>query len=238
MNTAALIRRDDANLLVSFTEEAIKLRDDALALSGVVGKVTNAEEQSTAVLAQTELQRILNLAEDARVACKAPVLEFGKKIDAAKKAFVADLDAEMLRVSTLVGDFQAVEQAKARAAENARLAELSRLEKEKAEALAKATSHEQIDAIQEHYSNKIAVEAAPPAAPARADGQVVKQDWDITVSNPYELAKYHPACVKIEPRLSEIKQLLNDGVTVKGIVATRVTKSGVRLGKQPAAIEV
>lgn len=238
MSETAIIRRDDANLLVSFTEEAVKMRDDALALSGVVGKVTNADENTSAVLAQTELQRILKLAEDARVACKAPVLDFGKKIDSAKKAFVADLDAEMLRVSTLVGNFQAVEQAKARAAENARLAELSRLEKEKAEALAKANSHEQIDAIQEHYANKIAVEAAPPTAPVRADGQVVKQDWDITVSNPYELAKYHPACVKIEPRLSEIKQLLNDGVTVKGIVATRVTKSSVRLGKQPAAIEV
>lgn len=238
MSETALIARDDGKLLVSFTEAANKMRDDALTVAALVGKVTNAEEQSAAVLAQTEIQRVRQLAEKARVACKAPVLEFGKKIDATAKTFLAELDAEMLRVSTMVGSFQQLEQAKSRAAENARLAELSRIEKEKAEALAKATSHEQIDAIQEHFNNKAAIEAAPPAAPARVEGKVVKTDWEITVTNPYELAKFHPACVNITPRLTEIKQLLADGVTVKGISATKITKAGVRVGRQPVAIDV
>lgn len=43
------------------------------------------------------------------------------------------------------------------------------------------------------------------------------------------LAKSHPGCVKIEPRISEIKSLLNNGVKVAGVNAVRIQKSGVRL---------
>lgn len=241
MSEQALIQRNDAALTVSYTVEAVALKESALALSGVVGKVTNADENAAAVAAQVEIQRIRSLAEKARVAVKAPVLDYGKRIDAAAKEFVAELDEEMIRVSKLIGDFQTLEQAKARAAEQSRLAELSWIEKEKAEALAKVTSHEQADAVVAHFNELAAQSSAivTPTAPVRADGQVVKTDWEITVTNAYDLAKFHPACVTISPRLSEIKQLLNDGVTVKGIKAEKVTKAGVRLSSaKPKAIEV
>jgi len=174
MNEAqALIQRNDAALTVTYTAEAIALRDAALGVSGVVGKVSNPEENAAAVTAQTEIQKVRSLAEKARKAAKEPVLEYGKRIDTAAKEFVAELDEEMLRVSTLIGDFQSLEQAKARAAEQARLTEIAQLEREKAEAIAAAKSHEAVDAIQAHYAEVAQQTAAPViAAPVRAEGQV------------------------------------------------------------------
>ena len=239
MSEQALIARNDAALTVSFTDAAIALRNAALAISGVVGRVTNPDENTAAVVAQTEIQKIRSMAEKARKAAKEPVLEYGKRIDNAAKEFVKEIDEEMLRVSTLVGNYQTLAQAKERAAEQLRVQEIAKIEREKAEAIAKATSHEAVDAIQAHYSEVAQQTAAvaAPAPPVRAEGQVVKTDWEITITNPYELAKFHPACVKIEARLSEIKMLLNEGITVKGVTATKVTKASVRLGAVKA-IEV
>ena len=164
--------------------------------------------------------------------------KFKKRVWKTRDDFLAELNSEMTRVSTLIGDFQTLEQAKARAAEVLRQNELSRIEREKNEALAKATSHEAMDAVQAHYNEVAAQTAIAAPAPIRAEGQVVKTDWEITVTNPYDLAKFHPNCVKIEARLTEIKQLLNDGVAVTGITAKKVTKAGVRLAPERAAINV
>jgi len=240
MSDQALIARNDAALTVSFTDAAVALRDAALEVSGVVGKVTDPDENSLAVIAQTEIHKVRTLAEKARKSAKEPVLEYGKRIDNAAKEFVKELDEEMIRISTLVGNYQALEQAKERAAEQARHAAIAKIEREKAEAIAKATTHEAVDAIQAHYSEVAQQTAAVsiPAPPVRAEGQIVKTDWEIVVTNPYDLAKFHPACVKIEPRLSEIKMLLNEGITIKGITATKVTKASVRLVGERKAIEV
>lgn len=239
MSEQTLIQRNDAALTVSYTAEAVALKESALAIAGIVGKVSNADENQAAVSAQSEIHKVRTLAEKARKSAKEPVLEYGKRIDAAAKVFMAELDDEMLRISRLIGDFQALEQMKARAAEQLRTQELAKIEREKTEALAKVTSHEQADAIQAHFAEQVQQTATvAPVAPIRAEGQVLKTDWEIVVTNPYELAKFHPACVKIEPRLSEIKQLLNEGITIKGITATKVTKASVRLGGERKAIEV
>ena len=236
MSETAIILRDDARMAVSFSAEAEAIKVAALAVGALVGKVTNAAEQAEAVTAQMEIQKVLAVAEKARKACKAPVLEFAKKIDAAAERFITELKEEMTRIATMVGSFQQLEQMKVRAAEQARNAELSRLEREKAEALTKATSHDAADAIAEHYNRQ--AESVPVYEAVRTEGQRVVADWDISVSNPYELAKFHPACVKITPLLGEIKALLRQGISVKGIVATPVVRAGVRVGSAPPAIDV
>jgi hypothetical protein len=232
----AIILRDDARMLVKFSEEAQKLKDAALSAGALVGKVTNASEQNEAVSAQMELQRVLSTAEKARKAVKAPVLEYGKRIDAAAEAFCLELKEEMVRLSRLVGDFQQLELAKARAAEQARNAELLNLEREKAAELAKATSHESANAIQEHY-NRMA-ETLPVREPTRAEGQRITQDWEITVTDIHLLYRMHSQCVELKPRLSEIKNLLKSGFEVKGVVAKPIVKAGVRIGAERKAIEI
>jgi hypothetical protein len=84
---------------------------------------------------------------------------------------------------------------------------------------------------------RVMVESQPVNA-TRTEGQMVKADWEIEVTNPFELARYHPDCVTIEPRLSVIKAALNEGREIKGIKATKVTRAGVRLAPAPKAIDV
>jgi hypothetical protein len=236
----ALIRRNDASLTVDFTEAALAMKQSALASAALVGKVSNADEQEQAVVCQTEIASLLNMAEKARKVCKDPVLEYGRSIDDKAREFVSELKEEQLRLARLVGDFQQLEQARVRAAQQAENERLLALEREKAKELAKAETHEQFDAIQEKFNQRAQFEAPPPEAiaPARASGQRVTEDWEIIVTDVWLLAKSHPTCVKIEPRLSEIKGLLNAGVKVAGVKAERQVKAGVRVGRPAAAIEV
>jgi hypothetical protein len=312
---SAIMLRDDSKREITFLPQAHELKRLALEQSALIGKVENAEQNQTAFQAQAALAEVRKNVEKARVAAKEPVLAFGKLIDATAKAFVEDITQEEWRIGRLIGDFQQLEQAKARAAEQAKKLEEERIERErqqelrriaeaqaeeqrkleaerrrvaeeaasakrkldadKAEAerksreaknakerevaearrkeleareakekeeaerlrieierknaLAAATSHEAFDAANEKFGNmQAAVQSAPVAAPVRADGQKVRSDWDLVISDIWLLAKAHPTCVKIEPRTAEIKTLLNAGVKVSGVIATAITKSQVQ----------
>lgn len=288
MSGQSIIVRDDSKLSITFSKEADALKVEALAISALIGKVTNAAENEQAVKAQAALHSIISGVEKARKEAKAPVNEFGKRIDAVAAKFVDDeLKPEELRIMRLVSDFAQLEQAKLRAAEQVRIreeqrieaerqselariaaeeagrnqklqeaereaqrlaamatsvaekakAEALRVEVEKQRALAAAQSHEALDAVNAHFDEKAA--AMPTlTAPIRAEGQIVRQDWDVVVSDIWLLAKAHPTCVKIEPRISEIKELLRLGVQVRGVTARAIIRAGVRSAPERTAIEV
>lgn len=290
MSNQALIRLDWQAQQASMTEAAAALKNYALELAALIGKVNDASTQEAAVAAQKELAEIKTQAEKARKAAKAPALEFGRRIDQAHETFMADIEDELLRITRLIGDFQQLEQAKARAAEQARIAEERRIQEERRQAelaairaaeaerakleaaereiarqsseatskrakellaqqqaeidrqraLAEAKSHEELDRINAQASQAAAALADKPKyEPVRATGQRVVEDWDITVSDIWALARAHPACVTITPRLSEIKGLLKAGVEkIPGVVARPTVKAGVTRGRQIAAIEV
>jgi len=103
--------------------------------------------------------------------------------------------------------------------------EAERLDREAQAAQAAAAAESQ--RISEAAAASTMAEAKPITA-TRVAGQVVKTDWKIEVINPWELAKFHPDCVKIEPLLTPIKQALNAGITVKGIRAEKITTATVR----------
>lgn len=65
-------------------------------------------------------------------------------------------------------------------------------------------------------------------APAVAQGQSVRTEWQVDIVDIWALARAHPACVTITPRMSEIKGLLDAGAKVVGVSAKRVTIAGVR----------
>lgn len=238
MSTSALIRRDDAKLSASFTEAALALKSHALEVSALVGRVNDAATQQAAVEAQQEIANVLALAEKARKACKEPVIEFGRSIDNAAKLFIHELKEEQVRLATLVGDFQMLEQARVRAAQQAEAERLSALEREKAEALRKAESHDELDRINEKFNVRAIEEATQPIAPVRAEGQRVQEDWEVIVTDPWLLARAHPTCVKLEPLIGEIKGLLKAGVKVSGVSAKKIVKAGVARAKTMQAIEV
>jgi hypothetical protein len=239
MSAQALIRRDDAALKADFTETAVALKSTALEAAALIGKVNSAETQEAAVNAQRQIAELLGLAEKAREACKHPVLLFGRRIDETARAFCKELKEEQIRIAILVGNFQALEQARVRAAQQAENDRLLALEREKAKELQKAETHEQFDAIAEKFNNRAAAEApAEPIAPVRATGQRVREEWNVTVTDIWLLARAHPTCVKIEPMIGEIKTLLNAGIKVSGVKAEKEIRAGVVAGRRMSAIEV
>jgi len=240
MNNQALIRRDDANLKIDFTAAAVELKNRALEAAALVGKVNDAASQESAVSAQRDIANVLNLAEKARKACKEPVIDFGRRIDDTAKGFVQELKEEQFRIAQLVADFQQLEQARVRAAQQAENERLLAIEREKARELQKAQSHEEMEKIQEKFDARARFEAPQePIQPVRATGQRVVEQWSIVVTDIWLLARAHPGCVKIEPRLTEIKTLLDAGMKVPGVNATREIKAGVTAGRPtPKAIDV
>lgn len=105
--------------------------------------------------------------------------------------------------------------------------------------LAQAASLEQMAATQERFNDKsVALAAKPIPTAAKADGQTVRQDWDLSIYDAYALARYHPQCVTINPKPGEIKFLLAQGITVNGVTATPIIKSGTRTTSGQRVIEV
>lgn len=234
MSTALLVRKSD--LAISFTEEALALKREALEAAALIGKVANGTQQEVAVAAQQKLKHVISLYEKARTAAKAPLLEAGRKLDETVKRESLELENEWGRLADMVGEFQRAEMRRVSEERERQRLELERIEREKAEALKAAATPEEKQAVEERAAMQSAV-TEQPIAPVKAKGQVVSEDWEITILNPYELAKFHPDCVNITPRLSDIKARLNQGMPVKGVKAERILKSGVRTTKQ-AVIEL
>lgn len=119
----------------------------------------------------------------------------------------------------------AMESARSRAEADhiAHQAELARLAAAEAEVKAKAEA-------QERAAMDMQVHAA-----AKAHGQSVRMEWEVNVVDLWALARAHPACVTITPRLTEIKAILSAGGKVAGVTAKQVPVVSVRGGK---AVEV
>lgn len=281
-----------ASQLPTFTlnDGAKQLKEGALMSAALIGKVSNADENSLAVNAQKELKRVTQLFEKERKRLKEPIIEAGRKLDRLIQNEVDEVDKELGRLSALTSEFQVAEQRRIREEEEAQRREIARIEAEKqaelrriadeqarvereareareaaerqareatnkaqreaalkarqeaeAKALeaakAAALMSEQQKRIEDDAAAKTMVESKPIQA-TRETGQVVKTEWEISVVNPYELAKFHPDCVKIEPLLTPIKAALNEGREVKGVRATKRLVTDVRTRSTPAFIEV
>ena len=213
----------------SLTPDGEAMIQNALAELAMIGRVSNEQENASAVKAQVQCKEAIDLLEKTRVAIGKPALEFKRKVDDFFAQKKSELQAEMFRSQKLTGSYAQLQIAKQRAEENARKEELSRIEREREAALSKATSHDEREQLQAHYNERAAIESRPPENPLpRPKGQVVRTDWEITVTDPLALARMHPSCVKIEPKLTEIKALLNAGLTLAGVTAVKATTAGVR----------
>jgi hypothetical protein len=245
----------------SIGNDALAQRDEALASAALIGKVANAEQNKLAVAAQKLLKGVSSDFEKARKKLKEPLLEAGRQLDRAVAQAVADVEKEEGRIANLISEFQLAEARRVREEEEAQRRELEKIERAKQEELkriaaeqaeAERKARETTDAAQRQKLEAEAAERAriaqdeairraaesaaaesKPITATRVEGQVMKKDWEIQVVNPYDLAKFHPDCVKIEPLMAPIKQKLNEGITVKGVTAKPILKAGVRGGSAP-----
>lgn len=239
----ALIRLDTAQLTINFKPAAIALKASALATAAMIARVSTPEENAEAVNAQVELKRVESLFEKARVEVTKPLLDAQRSFKATVDKERDELLSELTRISTLVGNYQALQLAKQRAAEAAQRAELEAAERKRQEELAKAKTIEEHAATQEKFNRVAAAITEQPAAPppVRATGQVVKPEWVIDGINDWTLIKARPDLVrKIEWDRVAIKKELELGHKDKlpGVTAHEEVKSTVRLGRVAPAIEV
>lgn len=236
--TTDVIVADKAEMPVfQIAGRALEVRDEALATAALIGKVENAEQNQTAVRAQVALKSVAQSFETARKKLKEPILEAGRKLDRAVAEALDDVQKELGRLANLVSEFQRAEQRRVREEEELQRRELERIEQKRREDLVKAQTPEQVQHVEERAAVQRAAESKP-VAPTRAAGQHVQTDWSIDIINPYDLAKFHPDCVKIEALLTPIKAALNSGITVKGVKAERVIKAGVRVPAGAKTIDV
>lgn len=234
----ALIQRNDAQLSISFTPEAHEMRRKALGEAAAIIAVNGALSQDVAVLAQSRLQSVLRSIESARAECKAPIIAFGRAIDTAAKDFRANLEAEMLRVSRLIGDFQTLEQAKVRAAEAAAKLERDSLERERQEFLAQATSHDEMDEINAEFNRQSQAVSGQIPKPVRANNQAVRKNWEIIKINEFQLCRARPDLVrKIEFDMRRLKEELSNDVKLPGVEAREIVTSSV-ITRHETIIEV
>jgi hypothetical protein len=172
--------------------------------------------------AMAPVQQMLNdfaQAERERAAAEARRIERERQ-EAERVANAERLAAEMRAQAELDATLQAAKSEADRAAAEAK-ATADRLAAE--EAQRKAQELAAARAAQDMQAN----------APSRAAGQTVKLEIEIAVTDLWALARAHPACVKIEPRLSEIKALIDGGVDrIPGVTWKRVAKTTVRTAKQ------
>lgn len=75
-------------------------------------------------------------------------------------------------------------------------------------------------------------------APVKAEGQSVRKEIRIEITDIWTLAKMHPGLVKIEPRNAEIKEMIRLGHKVAGVRSWEETVSSVRVGKQQQVLDV
>ena len=119
---------------VVLNAEAIRLKDEALARSALIGLVNDAESNKEATGAMIDLKRVIAATEKTRKEVKEPILELGRKVDEAAKKFSAELIEEFNRLSRCSADFQTAELERVKAQERARQMEAERIERERLEA--------------------------------------------------------------------------------------------------------
>lgn len=101
----------DVKLAIKLKANAAKI--SALALAGEVVAVTDADGQKRAGEALRRIQSLIRETGQSHKLIKAPVLELGRRIDAAASTFTAELEAEKTRITGLVAEFQKAEMVKA-----------------------------------------------------------------------------------------------------------------------------
>ena len=272
------------------TLAAIAQKNSALANSALIGKVTNAAENKTAIEAMKSLKSLSSQFERERKETTEPLLEAQRKLKRAVDMERDDLDREFGRLECLAKDFALEEQRRIREEQEAQQRELARIEAEKqaelkriadeqarvereareareaAELAAReATNAEARKAAEaariaaEEQSRKAQASAAQAAAltqtvtenadlrsrieakpveAQRAYGQANRKVWVIKQINDFQLMKSRPDLVrKVEWDMLAIKQILNEGGTLPGVIAEEDLKIGVR-GMAMKAIDV
>jgi hypothetical protein len=235
----AMVVHNASTMSIFIPPKALALKKSTLKLAAKIEAVTDAKSNEKAVEIQTIIAGILKEAETVRVEAKKPILDRGKIIDNQIKEFIKELGEANWRLGRLTGEWRQLED-KRMAAEQAKAnEELSRLERERAEATTKVQSVEELDAVNEQFDERAKAAQAPVvAAPAKVTGQTVRTEIKLEVFDINALYLKYPGCVRMEPNLTAIKALLDAKIQLPGVRSWTETVGTVRTPAVKPAINV
>lgn len=164
------------------------------------------------------------------------------RIEAEKQAElkrIADEQARVEREAREAAEAAAKLAAEATNKKQRKAAEAARLESERLAKLAEGRKVFSDNAVAqvESKAGEAAYLASRPIIATKARGQSEREDWEVQIVNPYDLAKFHPDCVTITPLIGKIKGVLNEGREVRGVKAKKILVTNQRAEKS-ALIEV
>lgn len=220
---------------IEMVPAAFEARRVALEAAGKIKAIASVADLDAAAAALKITKALLKSVEDSRKEVKAPVLEVGKRIDSVAREYLASLEKEASRLSTLVGSYQ---EAKRMEAERIREEEarkqreaLEEMQRKQSVAMAsgdtEAADAARADAALAIATSQLAVEAAEGA---KADGITTRSGWKFEVTNIQELFAAHPGLCVIEPNNAAIRAFLksNNGNPVPGLRIWREAAAVVR----------
>lgn len=253
----ALELRNVGSVEIAIAPSARSIRDEAVVAAGWIATVASQAQFAAAAEALKGLRSVAKAVESSRSAVKAPVLDIGKKIDATAKAFVAEVEHEITRLTGLMTQWEIEqrriaaeaerkrqeEERRARAAEEARLAEIRRqqeaaaraellanTEAERAAAEARRIAAESAAAVERETAAARAAAVPAVVEAPRVAGTVVREDWTFEVTDLRAFALAHPDLVDITVRRADVLKLIRGGC--RQLAHARVyteTKVGVRV---------
>lgn len=143
---------------IAISSDAASARDALVFESAGISEIVTVEDLSTATETMRKLKDCTARVESCRAEVKAPVLDWGRKIDSLAKTFVESVDKEIARLRGLMNAYAVEQKRKADEAEKARQAELKRIEDEK-RAAEDAERKRQAEVAEAEASAKKAAEA-------------------------------------------------------------------------------
>lgn len=223
---AIVIHQESNTVLVENDFEIAK--EAALVSSALIGRVSNREENESAIGSMQSLREVQDLLTESKESVRKPLADIVKAIDVLAAEKSTELREEFDRLSTLVTDYQILQDARIRAEENSQKAFLLSIEREREERLTAAKTTEEYDQIRDEYSTRIMeMFSKPPSTKDKAKGQRVGNSWEFEVTDSWALARARMDLVDIRPRRSEIKAALNIGDTLPGVKSWKKTKVSV-----------
>jgi phosphoglycolate phosphatase-like HAD superfamily hydrolase len=122
---------------IAIDPKAVETRDESIENAALIVAVSNQQQATIGADALRGLRAVSKAVETSRIAAKAPVLELGKRIDAAAKTFTLSVDHEVARITALLTAYEVEQRRIAAEAERQRQEEERRRQAEEAARLSR-----------------------------------------------------------------------------------------------------
>jgi hypothetical protein len=253
----ALALRNVGSVEIAIDPKAVAARDEAIENAHLVVTIRTHNQAVAGADALRGLRAITKAVESSRTTAKAPVLELGRRIDAAAKEFNASAEAEIARITAMLtaheteqrriaaeAQLKRFEEERRRLAEEAaRMAEIARQqqeaaraeraavnERERAAAEARQVAAEQAAAVERAAAAERQANLPVVAERPKVAGTVVREEWNFEVTDLRAFAQAHPDLVEITVKRAAVLQKIRGGV--RQLAHARIyeeTKVGVRI---------